>query len=692
MLTTDATGAMSLTFTARPDSTTNRANDPKFNFTVYFDVTDGTGETRSAEQTLTIGYSALTATLNLPAEVENRDQTAVLRVTNASGQTVPVTGQLVISPLQPPSPPLRTRLWPEPDRFALSRDAFKKLFPNDVYADENKLPNWSKAAPIQTVAIGKSDSLMLDVSRYPAGAYAAEVRVTDATGESATLTQYFTVATDAQPLPALLPDSWVKAINETVKPGQTAEFLMTNADVGGTGHVLMRVIQSGIVREERWLTIGEKVERVTIPVTDALVGGFVVSFTKVQNGRVYDIAKTIDVSMPDRNLRIETLTFRDHLKPGQPEQWTLRISGPDKDKLLAQRGFAEMVATLYDASLDAFVPLRWPDSPYNTPSYQPTPRWSASAFNTVGSNLFFYAYQDYQLTARQYDRLNLPTEFFMNQSQSDVMLVGRRLGGSLSAPMARSMAKVEAAVAASPKQDQVMEQAPAIAGEYPNPSKSGVNPTKPTMADPRRNFNETAFFFPKLQTDAEGRILLNFTMPDALTRWRLLAFAHTPDLKTGSLDTTVVTQKELMITANAPRFLREGDTLRLTARVNNLTGRPIHGSASLLIFDAQTGKSLSKEMGELPGQSLLATPLMLAPGLSSTVSWKLFVPTGLENVTFRVSVQADAFTDAEERTVPVLPNRLLVLDTQPFYVDGNSKKNRPARRPREAVTRSTTIS
>ena len=202
-----------------------------------------------------------------------------------------------------------------------------------------------------------------------------------------------------------------------------------------------------------------------------------------------------------------------------------------------------------------------------------------------------------------------------------------------------------------------------------------TNINKPTAANPRRNFNETAFFFPKLQTDSRGRVLLNFTMPEALTRWRLLAFAHTTDLKTGSLDRTVVTQKELMISANVPRFLREGDTLRLTARINNLTivtdqNKPLTGTAQLEAINPATGQSVTAKLVS----ASTSQPFSVAGNQSAALAWTLVVPTGLENVTFRVSAQAGDFTDAEERTVPVLPNRMLVLDSQPFYVNGPKKK------------------
>ena len=605
VLTTDATGAVSLTFVAQPDGSVNRVTDPSFNFVITFDVTDQTGETRSAEQTLTIGYSALTATLDLPAQLDNRDRSVPLRVTNAGGERVMTTGQLTVSALQPPDQRLRKRLWEQPDRFALDRDAFKKLFPTDVYADEDQLPNWPKGKVVETVTVGSVDTLKLALSRYPAGTYAAELRVTDATGESTTLTQYFTVVTDERPVSTAQPDGWVKALNPEAKPGQSAAFLLANGGLGETGRALMRVMQNGRVREERWVALTAEPVRVEIPVTKAQVGGFVVSFTKVQNGRVYDVSKSIAVPMPHKSLRIETLTFRDHLKPGQAEQWTLRINGPDKEKLLA-----EAVATLYDASLDAFVPLTWPASPYQTP-YQPLPRWWALGFNTIGSNLFAYMYRNVEPLERNYDilswgrsdrqpeQLNYDGRAYDSRALNEVVVTGygrqsrRTITGAVAmrgggAAAEAGMTKVESSVEA------VVELEPAIAAE-------NVNSNKPIATNSRRNFNETAFFFSKLQTDAQGRVLLNFTMPEALTRWRLIAFAHTSDLKTGSLNRTVVTQKELMILANVPRFLREGDTLRLTARINNLMAgtdqnKPLTGTAQLEAFYTVTCQSISTRL------------------------------------------------------------------------------------------------
>lgn len=664
ILTTDATGRVSLTFTAAPDALIDQATDPTFNFSITFDVTDRTGETRSAEQRLTIGYSALTATLELPAQLDNRNQTVALRVTNASGERVAATGQLIISPLQQPDRPLRKRLWQQPDRFVLSRDEFKKLFPADAYTSEDQVPNWPKGQAIETIAVGSADTLTLALSRYPAGTYAAHLHITDATGESTTLTQYFTVATDQQPLPPGPPDGWVKALSTTAKPGQMATFLLNNGEMGEGGYALMRVVQNGEVRQERWVVLSAKPLRVEVPVTAASVGGFVVSFSRVRQGRLYDLSKPVTVPVPDKTLQIETLTFRDHLKPGQVEQWTLRISGPGQEKLLA-----ETVATLYDASLDAFAPLNWPSLAWLYPTpYQSVPGWSALDFSTAQSSQFVYQQHDFWPVARNYAGLNWPFGY-IGATGGRVVRVryGSRKGELLSdnAVMAASapsdgFGAARLSLAASPKEEEVFA--------LDKPAGDDKPPTVP-LASPRRNLSETAFFFPKLQTDEQGRVLLNFTMPEALTRWRLLAFAHTPDLKVGSLDRTIITQKELMISANVPRFLREGDTLQLTARVNNLTDQPLTATAGLQLMDALTGQSMAPTMGQMPTQTIT-----IAPRQSQVARWTLVVPPGLENVTMRVSAQAGTFTDAEEQTVPVLPNRMLVLDSQPFYVNGPGKK------------------
>ena len=227
-------------------------------------------------------------------------------------------------------------------------------------------------------------------------------------------------------------------------------------------------------------------------------------------------------------------------------------------------------------------------------------------------------------------------------------------------------APMQDASAGSGGADEFKEAVAAEPGGVSKPNETDAPPV-----NPRKNFNETAFFLPNLKTDEQGRVVLKFTMPEALTRWRLLAFAHTKDLKTGTLEREIITQKELMITANAPRFLREGDTIRIQARINNLSDKTLDVTASLGLMNALTGEPIDQKLVK----SSLQTTATVAAGQGQAVGWMLVIPAGLDAVTCRFTAKSGSFTDGEEFTVPILPNRMLVTDTKPFWVNGPATKS-----------------
>ncbi|GAB2599356.1 alpha-2-macroglobulin family protein [Spirosoma areae] len=665
---TDAKGALSLSFTAVPDREQARQDNPIFDFEVTIDVTDRAGETRSATQTLRIGYSALQANLSIPAQVPtDKPATFPLRITNQSGEKVAAKGQLTISRLQPQKRPLRNRLWNRPDRQFLSRAEFEKLFPNDLYANENDPRSWPKGEQVQQQAISGADSLInVDVTRYTPGEYVAELTVTDSTGvaspgETAKERVFFAVVNDKQPTASARPDNWMQVRKASAEPGGEAVFWVGNSL---PGWVLMTVEQTHNIVRQEWLKTDGRPRRVALPVSEKQRGGFAVHFAMVQNGRLYQKSQPITVPFTNKQLTIETKTFRTKLKPGEREEWTLTVNGLGKQP-------AELVATLYDASLDVFDKLDWPTEFYQpySPSFY---GWQTRSFSAQLSNSLLYRYRpEAAVPIRKYDQLT------GGQRGSIVRIRGRR-------DMTGSVAKMSMSrSAAAPMQDAaggaaVVELQEAVASEervgYGKSEKAveadKPKPTQALLINPRRNFNETAFFLPQLKTDEQGRVVLNFTMPEALTRWRLLTFAHTKDLKIGTLEREIVTQKELMITANAPRFLREGDTIRLTARVNNLTEKSLSATASLALLDALTGEPINQKLTTAGLQSSVT----IAPGQSQTVGWTLIVPAGLETVTCRLTAQSGNFTDGEEFTVPVLPNRMLVTDTRPFWVNGRETK------------------
>lgn len=186
----------------------------------------------------------------------------------------------------------------------------------------------------------------------------------------------------------------------------------------------------------------------------------------------------------------------------------------------------------------------------------------------------------------------------------------------------------------------------------------------PQPIQTRKNFNETAFFYPELRTNEKGEILIDFTIPEALTKWRFQAFAHTKDLKTGYLEQFIVTQKQLSISANMPRFLREGDTITVSARLVNLTAAPLQVKVQLQLFNAMNMQPVSLLVNAADGQQSLD----LSGVAIKTVSFKLFIPAGLDALTYRLTADAGLFTDGEENTLPVLTNRMLVTESMPMMV------------------------
>jgi uncharacterized protein YfaS (alpha-2-macroglobulin family) len=186
----------------------------------------------------------------------------------------------------------------------------------------------------------------------------------------------------------------------------------------------------------------------------------------------------------------------------------------------------------------------------------------------------------------------------------------------------------------------------------------------------RKNFNETAFFYPQLRTNAKGEILIDFTIPEALTSWRFKGFAHTKSLQTGYIEKTIVTQKSLMISANMPRFFRQGDSITISARLANLTNKKLNGKVELQLFNALTMKPVN-----LLADSLIAKQdFSLASATNKAVSFSLLIPKGLDAIAYRLTADAGSFQDGEENIIPVLPNSMLVTESVPIMVRAGQTK------------------
>lgn len=188
----------------------------------------------------------------------------------------------------------------------------------------------------------------------------------------------------------------------------------------------------------------------------------------------------------------------------------------------------------------------------------------------------------------------------------------------------------------------------------------------------RTNLNETVFFLPELSTDAEGNVIVKFKMNEALTKWKFLGFAHTEDLKFGLTEKEIVTQKELMVLPNPPRFMREDDEIEFTAKVSNLTEKELTGTAIIQLFDATT----MQPVDDLFGLKNAEVPFTAKAGQSARLAWNLEVPSvaKVSGLVHRVVAKSGTFSDGEEDALPILTNRMLVTETLPLPVRGKKKE------------------
>ena len=622
---TDAAGHFTVAFTAQADTTDqNRRGRPGYVFTVTADVTDAAGETHSGEQTVTLGTDALTLRFAGVPALLNRAAPPNLQLfsTNAAGEPAPARGQLRLYRLTPPARALRPRPWETPDTTALSRVAFKAKFPLDPYGDEADAATWPRTLVLtQDFDTAPSPALNLrePLAQQAPGRYLLTATAPNGAGNPpATAEQLFTLFDPAAAtLPYPTPD-WFVLLADSAAPGQAVEFLLGSSEAGA--RVLLEVEAQGQLLHHEWLTLaaGEQ-RRVAVPVPAALGETRLFAHaTQVSDNRLYRHDATVQVAPPPAPLALSIATFRDKLQPGQQETWRVTIRQAN-----GQPAAAELLATLYDQSLDVFRVHRLEALDFSESYYQAVFDWQGN-FGTEQSRFLSTSHSPETVSAIAYPYLN---KWGIGRQQlNEVVVVGYgtqrsdltgnvskiRIRGAVSQVLSTSQG-IAADVAAHPEKLNEM-----VTVGYGTPRQSAPDLS---LVPTRTDFRETALWAPALRTNDQGETVLEFQMPEAVTRWQLLMLAHDQQLRTGALARQLVTQKKLQITANAPRFFRQGDQLTLSAKVSNLAGQPLRGTAQLFLLDARTQQPLPALLTS-PAQQ----PFNLAANASAAVSWQLTLP------------------------------------------------------------------
>jgi len=684
---TGADGTFEITFQAQPDLSVPEQDEPVFEYTVYANVTDTTGETRSGQQTIRVGYTALQATL-IADDWQTADKPVRVTIKTATldGEGQLAEGSLKIYRLQAPDKVVRQDLGGSPMPRPLPRGGRvaggEEPQPNP--ADPNSWPLGEVVAEHGWTTDAGGDARFS--GPLTAGAYRAVLETQDRFNKKVTAQWPIRVVDPAAKKLALKVPYLLAAPTWSVEPGQ--EFLAVWGSGYDQARAYVEIEHRRKILRSFWTDPEITQAAVTQQVTEAMRGGFTLRVTMVRENRAYTSSHKVSVPWTNKQLSVRWERFVSKLEPAQKETWTAVITGPD-----AKQAVAEMVAALYDASLDAYKPHSWPRA---FGVFREDYSHVSLRFENMLKTLQHLGggwpqdFRDASLTYRTF-----PADIIQNFW--GFQFFGRNRGGfgggmagGIAMPMAaapgappqarRAMALGEALNGQPEMAAAAMDAAPAMDKAASDGEKgereSGADETPTPAPDlskvaARQNLNETAFFFPHLIADREGQVKLEFTMPEALTEWKFLGFAHDAGLRSGFLQDTVVTAKDLMVQPNPPRFLREGDVLEFTVKVSNQSPTRQTGAVRLTLADARTGESADVALGNTATDQ----PFDIPTKESRSLSWRLTVPDAAGFLTYKAVGSTGKLSDGEEGFLPVLSRRILVTESLPLPVRGPQTKN-----------------
>ena len=609
---TDADG----TFTIPTPITVPMTHYPMFyNFVVTAEVTDQAGETHRGELSLPLGNRKTALSVELPEKVLAESNTDLLfHLYNAAGTDLDAE--------------VRYR-----------------------YTQEGKRSQaWQKVMTNKKVSLSKLKS----------GKYLLEAIC----GED-TLKQDFVVFSLDDKRPAAKTDDWFY-VSSSQFPNDGTPVTIQVGSSDENVHVVYTILSGDKVLEKGTVDQSNALINRKFTYKEEYGNGLVLLYAWMKNGKAYIHQATIKRPVPDSKLQLKWETFRDRLVPGQQEEWTLSILGPDGKPVTAQ-----LMATLYDKSLDQLTPHSWSLVPYTWLTL-PSTRWNST---TWGSR------SGYGLA--KMPTLNLPGFPFNAFDRSVFPVYVRAYGRFSSARRVRGSSVLNEVVLKA--NEKVVDEAEFVGMAMPTAADNSLQgriagldivenkrslgnglhpagteeetPSEEMTLQVRENLNETAFFYPQLMADGEGRVTVKFTLPESLTTWRFMSLAHTQDMKVGMQNGEAVAKKDVMIMPNVPRFIRMGDKATISARIFNSGEKMVSGKARMQLLDPETDEVVFSEEQQV---SIAA---------DSTLAVTFAYDTKDETrslLVLKMMVSGDSFSDGEQHYLPILPNKERVTVTVPF--------------------------
>ena len=631
MATTQPDGSFPIEFLARPDLSVAEKYEPIFSYAIFADVTDTTGETRSGEQTIKVGYTALGASLTADAwQTDQKPVEIAITTHTLDGQPQPAEGLLKVYHLKQPAKVVRPTYVPGWSERSSRHGSGREGPPKPDLSNPNswELGEKAREEKFRTDATGTVKKAF----KLAAGPYRAVVETRDRQGKPVTaLLPLQVLQPQGKTIPIRLPQI-VAAPKWTLKPGE--EFLALWGTGYDSGRAFIEIEHRDKIVQAFWTPAGATQQIIKQVVTEAHRGGFTLRVTMVRENRGYLADWKIDVPWSNKNLTVQWEHFTSKLEPSQKETWTAVITGPE-----ARKATAEMVAALYDESLDAYLPHNW---------LQPSSVFRQDFSSMRGqfeNNMEFLHYWPVLKPSVRMTYRSFPKEIIEEDSDgsgASPVFLGRggvgMLGGMVGMGGLGGMGGLDLG-------DGVPLRSMGTGPIQARPQ--GLDLSKVST---RKNLNETAFFFPHLIADSEGKVKLEFTMPEALTRWKFLALAHDNDLRSGFLEAQAVTAKDLMVQPNPPRFLREGDVVEFTVKVSNQASTRQQGTVRLTLADARTARLIDAALGNTQLDQVFDIPAKE----SRSFAWRLTVPDGQGPIRYKAVGSTDRLSDGEEGFLPVL--------------------------------------
>ncbi len=572
-----------------------------YNFSVLADVTDAAGETHSGSLTLPLGTRPTTLSADIDDKVlADSLKSLTFHLRNAAG--LPISAEVSFSIDNTTA----TALTGEP--FALA----EKL----------------KSGKHRLFAVCEGDTLERHFTVFS---------LDDTTPCTATDDWFYVsadrFATDGKPV--------------TVQAGASADSL----------HIIYMLTSGDKTLESGTLDKHGQLENRKLKYLDSYGDGILLAYAWVKNGQMHSHTAQIRRPQTDKTLRLEWSSFRDRLTPGQREEWTLRIKTPDGKPAKAQ-----LLATLYDKSLDQIKQHDWTFDPLNR-LHLPSVQWqSATNHQITGSGIAATNYLTVsQLSLSHFDASVFPNTAFYYAGRGVLLGLQKHSASRVAKPM---MLAAKAYNAANMDMAVEAKAEPSAADKADTPDNGMASGDGETTEQVRGNMNETPFFQPTLQAGNNGEVTMRFTLPESLTTWRFMGFAHTADMRHGQIGAEAVASKQLMVQPNVPRFVRVGDAATIAAKIYNASATPISGTARMELIDPTTEKTVC------------STDAAFSADADKTAAVAFsFIPNESQSLLVcRITASGSGFSDGEQHYLPVLPNSERVTATVPFVQHSQGTK------------------